>query len=243
MSSPILKVENLSTGYGKKQVLYNISFEINDGEIVLLAGSNGSGKSTLLKAIYGILPIWKNSETGIFGNVKYYDEDLPGLPTSSLIKKGLLYIPQKDYLFENLTVKENLEMAGLNIDKRILKQRIDYSLSVFTELIPRLNNISIKLSGGEKRLLTLAMALLHDPKIMMIDEPFAGLTPKNINFVSNILKNLNKTSKVVLLIIEHRIKEALHFSNKIIGLKTGVVHIIAQIDNLFKIENINSIFI
>jgi len=110
----ILKVENLSTGYGKKQVLYNVSFEVNKGDIVLVAGSNGSGKSTLLKAIYGMLPQWED------GKVTFDGEDITGNPTASLLKKGLLYIPQKNNLFEDLTVKENLEMAGLTLDKLVL---------------------------------------------------------------------------------------------------------------------------
>ena len=103
----MLKVENTSTGYGKKQVLFDVSFEVGKGEIVLLAGSNGSGKSTLLKIIYGLLPQWNN------GQIIFNGENITGKPTAALLKKGLLYIPQKKNLFEDLTVKENLEMAGL----------------------------------------------------------------------------------------------------------------------------------
>ena len=99
----MLKVENISTGYGKKQVLFDVSFEVNKGEIVLLAGSNGSGKSTLLKAIYGILSLW-NKGKNIFN-----EENITGKSTSALLNKGLLYIPQKNNLFDDLTVKENLK--------------------------------------------------------------------------------------------------------------------------------------
>lgn len=243
MNTPLLKIENLSTGYGKKQVLFDISFEINKGEIVLLAGSNGSGKSTLLKAIYGILPLWKNPETGTWGFVKFVSVDITCKPTSELLKRGLLYIPQKDGLFEDLTVKENLEMAGLNIERKVLKQRIEESLSIFKDLVPLLNRIPMKLSGGEKRLLTLAMAILHQPKMIMIDEPFAGLTPGNISFVSDNLRLLNINKEITILIVEHRVKESILFANKIFGLKLGKLSLKSEINNNFNVSHLNSIFV
>ena len=136
----MLKVENISTGYGKKQVLFDVSFEVTKGDVVLLAGSNGSGKSTLLKAIFGLLPFWHSSTTdGVKGNVVYNGEYITGKPTSVLLAKGLLYIPQKNNLFEDLTVKENLEMAGLTIDKKVLHQRIENTLSIINSLVPHLN--------------------------------------------------------------------------------------------------------
>jgi branched-chain amino acid transport system ATP-binding protein len=174
----ILTVENLSTGYGKKQVLFNVSLEVNKGDIVLLAGSNGSGKSTLLKAIYGMLPQWDN------GRVVFDGENITGKPTAALLKKGLLYIPQKNNLFEELTVKENLEMAGLTLDKKVLWRGIEEALSVFKTLEPNLKRTPMTLSGGERQLLTLAMATLHQPKMILVDEPFTGLSPQNIDFGS-----------------------------------------------------------
>ena len=139
----MLKVENLSTGYGKKQILFDVSLEVKQGEIVLLAGSNGSGKSTLLKAIYGMLPMWDN------GGISFAGENILHKPTAALLKKGLLYIPQKNNLFEDLTVKENLEMAGLTLERRTLLQRMENTLSIFTDIIPNLHRTPLKLSGGE----------------------------------------------------------------------------------------------
>ena len=127
----MLKVENISTGYGKKQVLFDVSFEVSKGEIVLLAGSNGSGKSTLLKAIYGILPLWNSPLERGKGCVIFDGENITGKPTSALLKRGLLYISQKNNLFEDLTVKENLEIAGLTLARKILQERIENALSIF----------------------------------------------------------------------------------------------------------------
>jgi len=233
----MLKVENISTGYGKKQVLFDVSFEVNKGDIVLLAGSNGSGKSTLLKSIFGMLPIWNS------GQILFDGENITGIPTSALLRKGLLYIPQKNNLFEDLTVKENLEMAGLTLEKKVLQQRIENTLSIFTSLVPHLQRTPMKLSGGERQLLTLAMATLHDPKIILCDEPFTGLAGKNLTFVSENLKMLNKINGTTLVIVEHRVYEVSGFANKVIGLKLGRVFSEVEVNSTFNIQELNSVFV
>ena len=122
----MLKVENISTGYGKKQVLFDVSFEVKRGEIVLLAGSNGSGKSTLLNAIYGILPQWN------MGQIFFDGENITGKPTATLLKKGLLYISQKNNLFEDLTVEDNLQMAGLTLKQKLFQHQNLQILVIWT---------------------------------------------------------------------------------------------------------------
>lgn len=246
----MLKVENISTGYGKKEVLFDVSFEVSKGEIVLLAGSNGSGKSTLLKAIYGMLPLWNvkviSSEaiqSHLKGKVFFEGENITDKPTSALLKKGLLYIPQKNNLFEDLTVKENLEMASLTLDQKLLQQRIENVLSVFIALVPHLNRTPMKLSGGERQLLTLAMATLHHPKMILIDEPFTGLSPQNITFVAENLKALNEKCGITLLIVEHRVKECLRIANRVIGLKLGRLQSKIEINNSFSLKDLNNVFI
>jgi branched-chain amino acid transport system ATP-binding protein len=233
----MLEVENISNGYGKKQVLFDVSFSVKNGDILLIAGSNGSGKSTLLKAIYGIIPQWSK------GSIIFDGEKITGKPTVALLKRGLLYIPQRNNLFEDLTVKENLQMAGLTLDTRLLQLRIENSLSIFATLVPHLNRIPMKLSGGERQLLILAMALLHQPKMIMVDEPFIGLSPQNITFVAKSLKALNEKSRITLLIVEHRVKECSLIANKVIGLKLGRVFCELNIDANFNILELNPIFI
>lgn len=233
----MLKVENISTGYGKKQVLFDVSFEVKQGEIVLLAGSNGSGKSTLLKAIYGQLPQWNN------GQIFFNEENITGKTTATLLKKGLLYIPQKNNLFEDLTVKENLEMAGLTLNRRTLEQRIEYVLSIFSALVPLLHRIPMNLSGGERQLLTLAMANLHQPKMLLIDEPYTGLSPKNITLATENLKILNKKTEITLLIVEHRIKECLAFANRVIGLKLGRAFSEIEVNQIFDVNQLQDVFV
>lgn len=233
----MLRAEGISTGYGKKQVLFDVSLEVKQGEIVLLAGSNGSGKSTLLKTIYGMLPQWSK------GQIFFDGENITGKPTATLLKKGLLYIPQKNNLFEDLTVKENLEMAGLTLGSNTLKQRTEQTLSIFTSLTQLLQQTPMKLSGGERQLLTLAMATLHLPKMILIDEPFNGLSPQNLTFVSENLRVLNEEANITLLIVEHRVKEVVTISKRVISLKLGRFFNEIEVNQIFNINQIHEVFI
>ena len=233
----MLKVENISTGYGKKQVLFEVSFEVGKGEIVLLAGGNDSGKSTVLKAIYGLLPQWGN------GRAFFDGEDITGKPTATLLKKGLLYIPQKNNLFEDLTVKENLEMAGLSLDRKMLPKRFEHVLAIFPTLLPHLHRTPMKMSGGERQMLTLAMAMLHEPKMILIVEPFTGLSPQNVTFVAENLSVLNQKSGITLLIVEHRVKESSRIAKRAIGLKLGSVFSESEVTEIFNINELNSLFV
>jgi branched-chain amino acid transport system ATP-binding protein len=234
---PILKVENLSTGYGKKQVLFNVSFEVNKGDIVLVAGSNGSGKSTLLKAIYGLLPQWGD------GRVVFDGEDITGKPTAGLLKKGLLYIPQKNNLFEELTVKENLEMAGLTLNNKLLRERVEYVLEIFNELSSIQNRTPMKLSGGEKQLLALAMAVIHQPKKILLDEPLVGLSVCNIDFIIEKLTVLKKDSGITLMIVEHRVKECLQIANRVVGFKLGTVFSESIVNSSVSVNDMSLLFL
>jgi len=235
--NPMLKVQNISTGYGKKQVLFDVSLEVAKGEIVLLAGSNGSGKSTLLKSIFGLLPLWNNEQ------ILFDGENIARKSTAALLKKGLLYIPQKNNLYEDLTVKENLEMTGLTLGRILLKQRIENTLSVFSTLQAHLHRTPMKLSGGERQLLTLAMANLHQPKMLLIDEPYTGLSPQNLTFVTENLKMLNEKNGITLLIVEHRVKECLAIAHRAIGLKLGRVFSDTEVNQNFNVNQLHQAFI
>lgn len=233
----MLKVENISTGYGKKQVLFNVSFEIMKGEIVLLAGNNGSGKSTLLKVLYGLLPQWN------MGQIFLEGEDITGKHASTLLKKGLIYIPQKNNLFEDLSVKENLEMAGLSLNRRTLAKNIEYSFSIFTSLEPLQNRLAMKLSGGERQLLSIAMATLHHPRVILYDELLNGLSISNAKLVINSLITLHKLTGTTILIAEHRIKEVSEIADKIIGLKLGEIYYESKIGENINYSHFKSLFV
>jgi len=211
----LLTIKNITSGYGKKEVIKNISFEIKEAEIVTLIGSNGAGKSTVLKTIYGLNEIWND------GKIYFNGEDISNTKVDELLKKGIIYIGQKDNTFDTLSIVENLKIAGYIYDNKLLNHKIE---EVF-KLFPKLKNLQTKkpseLSGGERQILALAMGLIHEPKLILFDEPSAGLDVKNMKEVFGIIAKLKLDSKVSFLIVEHRVKEITKISDRFIGLKLG----------------------
>ncbi len=203
----MLEVKNISSGYDKKQVLYDVSFHVNAGEVVLLTGGNGSGKSTLLKCIYNLLPCW----TGV---IFFEDKKISGTNPSDLIRKGIVYIPQKDFCFENLTVDENLRIAGNIYSKTELDNRIEQvyeqtSLSKYKKRKP------FNLSGGEKKLLAFGMGLIHKPKLILFDEPLAGVDKKSTYYLLQLFKEVIINNNLCVILVEHKDAARELYSRKI----------------------------
>ncbi|PVZ12814.1 ABC transporter ATP-binding protein [Porphyromonas loveana] len=221
----LLQIDNIQTGYGNKQVLFDLSLTVERGETVLLAGSNGSGKSTLLKAIYGLLPLWA-------GNIYYEGELIQTADTDRkianrhpLISRGLVYIPQKNELFSDMTVAENLTMSLLHLnDRHEMQSRIEQLMTDIPLLKERYRQTTGKLSGGEAKLLTLGMALVNRPKVLLYDEPLAGLSPQNI---PNTLQWIEKLYGygTAMVIVEHRTKYLKNSTDKITSMRFRTIEI------------------
>jgi branched-chain amino acid transport system ATP-binding protein len=194
-------------------VLFEASLEVNAGEVVLLTGGNGSGKSTLLKCIYNILPCWT-------GDIFFEGERITGLNPYDLIRKGIVYIPQKDYYFENLTIEENLLISGNSISKNEIKERIA-EVYKLTGLFKFRNRKPFNLSGGERKILAFGMGLIHKPKLFLFDEPFAGVDAKNTSTLLRLFKDSIINKKNAIIIVEH--KNHNKFYNKIINLYLGKI--------------------
>lgn len=217
----ILSVRNLSTGYGKKPVLFGVNLEVALGEILLITGGNGSGKSTLLKAIYGLLPPW-NADAEIEFRP---DLDGPALSTRHAtinLSRGLAYLPQKNAVFDDLTVEDNLRLAG-----HILRSRQDFAtrreevLEILPTLRPLLRRKPEKMSGGERQMLALAMVLLHRPKLLLLDEPTAGLDAENAELVLNTLRKSNADQRLTLVVVEHRRHECAFLGERECRMRLG----------------------
>lgn len=213
-----MSVEHIDSGYGKKQVLFDVSFEMQKGETTLIIGSNGSGKSTLLKVIYGLLMPW-NSEA----KISFNNKDITNCKPAQLIKKGMVYIPQQNELFEDLTVNENIEIAGMQtVEKKELKNRIEGVLEQLPVLKDLTKRECSRLSGGERKQVSMAMALINKPELIIFDEPLAGVSPKNLKDIIFQLEKL-KNIGISILIVEHRVKSVFDIADKVIGLKLGKV--------------------
>lgn len=235
-NSDILNIQNISTGYGKKQVLSDVSLQLKEGETVLLVGSNGSGKSTLFKAIYGVLPLWNGT---ISFNKNILHNSTLKTHSSKLIGKGIMYLPQKDELFEDMTVIENLKMSILHLhNSQEQNQRLNEVIQQMPILKTKSKQTVNRLSGGERKMLSLGMALLNRPKLLLFDEPLAGLSENNISTVLHWL-SVVKQNYTTLVLIEHRIKNLINFADRVIGLKLGQLHT----DNLKTIKDIKTFLV
>lgn len=214
----MLSVEHITTGYGKKQVLTDISFKVGQGDIVLLTGGNGSGKSTLLKTIYGLLNPWTPE-----GKIIFDGKDITALPASEMIRRGMVYIPQKKNVFDDFTVEENLLTSAGIYTKLDAKERI----KMVFELLPKLKTLCKRtpfhLSGGEKQLLAFGIALVHSPKLMLLDEPFAGVDAEYSAIIVDCLKMLQQYG-AIFVIVEHKKQLFDVFCYKEIHLQLGITN-------------------
>ncbi|PSN96378.1 hypothetical protein B9Q09_02225 [Candidatus Marsarchaeota G2 archaeon ECH_B_SAG-C16] len=194
----MLIVENLVAGYGKIPILQGASLEIQQGDFVGIIGPNGAGKSTFAKALFGLVDIFE-------GKVIMDDEDITRLRTELRVKKGMGFVPQLDNVFQELSVLENLEMGGVSLDSKTRNALITTILNVFPELKPKLGDKAKVLSGGERQMLAVGRSLMTKPKLLVLDEPSAGLSPVMTERLFKGLLEINKMG-VTLLLVEQNIK-------------------------------------
>lgn len=209
----LLKVENIYAGYGKKEVLRDVSIYLDKGEIIALIGPNGAGKSTLLKVIAGFL-------TPYSGKVTFEGVDITHLPSFKRAFLGLLYLMQGGRIFPNLTVKENLE---LSLTSNMDGQGIEEVLTIFPELKSVLRRRAGLLSGGQKQQLALAMILLKKPKAMLLDEPSAGLSPYLVSEIIEKIKEINRIYGTSVILVEQNVSQALKISDRVYILSSGMI--------------------
>ena len=206
-------VKELSAGYGDTRILWDVSLEIGEGEIVALIGSNGAGKSTLLGAISGLVDVWS-------GSVRFGDRELVALPPDRIVDAGVVQVPQARRLFGSLSVRENLLMgAYLRTDREI-----EADLERVLELLPRLREryhfLAGRLSGGEQQMAAIARGLMARPKMLLIDEMSLGLAPLLVDQLLEILQHIN-ASGVAILMVEQDVQTALEFAQRAYVLETG----------------------
>ena len=206
MNKTVIECNGIAAGYVKGlNILQGIDMIINEKEIVSIIGPNGAGKSTLLKAIIGII--------NISGGRFFIDGvEKTNTPTHQIVKEGVGYVPQVENVFPSLTIEENLEIGSWSIDTSI-KQSISKIFDDFPMLKERRKDKAGNLSGGQRQILALARALTTSPKILLLDEPSAGLSPVAIKEVFEIVKEINSKG-VAILLVEQNAKRALNFSDR-----------------------------
>lgn len=212
----LLAVEALATGYRRKQIVFDVSLEVRAGEIVALMGHNGAGKTTALKAIAGLLPVWR-------GRVRLDGEPIEHAPSATRVRRGLAFIPQERFVFGDLTVAENLELGAYAVaDAARVAERREAVQGLLPALAERRRQLAGTLSGGEQRMLSLGMALMLRPRLLLLDEPSLGLAPLLAREIFRTIERINGTGVAVLL-VEQNARRALRLAARGYVLETGRV--------------------
>ena len=213
MSEPILRVENLVVRYGDIRAVKDISFHVQQGEILALVGANGAGKTTTLRAISGMLPFE--------GSVILEGRDVCGMTPDRILHLGLSHVPEGRGIFGGLTVMENLQLgAWIRRDKAGRARDLEMVMDIFPRLRERAGQLAGTLSGGEQQMLALARARMSDAKILILDEPSMGLAPKLVQEVFAVLHRLNEKGTTILL-VEQNANMALRLAHRACLLETG----------------------
>ena len=210
----MLTVESVTSGYGKLQILNDVSIKAEDGKVTVVVGPNGSGKSTLLKTIAGLTTIFQ-------GKVVFEDKTISRLPPHEIARRGLAYLPQTESVFTQLTVAENIKMAAYTVAKSDYPDRLKGSLEMFPQIERYMSTKVQSLSGGERQMVAMAMAMMRKPKVVMFDEPTANLSPKLATQVLKTVESLAKDKGLTVILVEQNARKALEMGSNAYLLVSG----------------------
>jgi len=213
-SNVIIKVDDLNSGYGTSHVLFGVDFEAKNKEITIVVGPNGSGKSTLLKTIFGLCVIYS-------GKITFYNDTISGLMPHQVARRGIAYLPQLKNIFANLTIRENLSMASYTLDSKIISERMPEIFDTFPILKKYESTKADTLSGGERQMLAMGMALIRRPKVMLFDEPTANLSPKLASEVLSKIDHMRNEFGITVILVEQNVKRALKLGDFVYLLANG----------------------
>jgi ABC-type branched-subunit amino acid transport system ATPase component len=202
----VLEVTGLEGGYSSVQILNGIDLYVNEGEFVTIIGPNGCGKSTFLKVLFGLA-------TYHDGTVLHNNTSVSGWRTDRLVDRGIAYVPQVDNVFPSLSVRENLQMGGIQLKSKKLTLGIERACLMFPDLELRMSDLAVSLSGGERQMLAISRALISNPKFLLLDEPTAALSPR---YQQQILENIDalRSEGISVLLVEQNARLSLARSDR-----------------------------
>jgi branched-chain amino acid transport system ATP-binding protein len=213
---PLLTVENLAVFYGAIQALRGISLHVDVGEVVTLIGANGAGKTTMLRTISGLLQPKQ-------GCIEFNGQLIQGWPPHRIVQSGLVQVPEGREIFANLTVDENLQIAGYTRkDRAGIRADRERALALFPRVRERLQQQAGTLSGGEQQMLAIARALVARPKLLMLDEPSLGLAPQVVRSIFQVIREINREGTTILL-VEQNANMALHVAHRAYVIEVGKI--------------------
>jgi branched-chain amino acid transport system ATP-binding protein len=203
--APVLELDSVTGGYGETEILHDVSLEVNAGEIVAIIGPNGAGKSTALKAVFGLLRLSR-------GRIRLGGADITNAPPDQVVRRGVCYVPQTENIFPTLTVQENLEM-GAYVRSDDFRPRLREVYELLPELAERRRQRAGTLSGGQRQMVALGKALMLEPRILLLDEPTAGLAPKFRHDIFQVIQDINRSGAPILM-VEQNARLALSIADR-----------------------------
>jgi branched-chain amino acid transport system ATP-binding protein len=213
----MLQVSDLIVELAGLEIIKNVSFRVERGEVVSIIGPNGSGKTTILNTLAGIYRPRR-------GSIIFDGVEVKNLGVHERVAKGLILVPETRNIFPEMSIYENIVAGAILIkDKNKIREKLEIIYNIFPWMRSRSKQLAGTLSGGEQRMLTIARALMSEPKLLMFDEPSAGLAPKIVAEIYNIIEKLNKELNITVLIVDQNVKKALDLSSKFYILFNGEI--------------------
>ena len=215
MAEPLLALRNVETYYGPVLAIQGVSLEVREASIVALLGSNGAGKSTVLKSISGFVEPQK-------GTIRFAGQDLPGHEPDAIVGLGLSHVPEEREVFPFLSVRENLLMGAFTRrDRDAVRADLERMYGLFPILRERLDQPALSLSGGEQQVLAIARALMASPKLLLLDEPSLGLSPRLVSEIFTVIRRINGESGTTILLVEQNAGKALEVAEYAYVIEVG----------------------
>ena len=233
----MLKVEKLNAGYGPVNILWDISFTLNDGEIVAILGSNGAGKTTMVRAITGMVKPTS-------GSVIFNGEEICKKSSRFILDAGIVQVPEGRQLFTEMTVLENLQMGAFNKEtKEHFNENLEKCYTWFPNLKERAKQAAGTLSGGEQQMVAVARALIGMPKLLILDEPSLGLAPNIVDDILNVAKTLARETNISVLLVEQDITKALATADRGYVIENGRVALEGSAKDLSTNEHVKKAYL
>lgn len=231
----LLEVSDLSFAYGGAQAIEDVSFEVDQGEIVVLIGANGAGKTTTVENVAGLY-------TPDTGRVVFDEEDTAGMEPHEMVERGMALVPEKRRIFDAMSVEENLKMGAFSSQDGHEEAGLDRIFELFPRLEKRLDQSAGTMSGGEKQMLSMARGLMADPELLILDEPSLGLMPELVESVFDIIEEIVDDG-VTILLVEQNVQKSLEIADRGYVLENGEVTITKEADALAQDKHVKESYL
>ena len=232
----MLELNNLTAGYGSFQALFSVNLEVKKGEAIAVIGPNGAGKTTLLRTISGMLPVQS-------GNLSMEGTSLKDVPPYRIIDFGIAHVPENRRLFSSMSIEDNLRMGAFTPNARPhFEERLDFIFDLFPRLKERRSQIAGTLSGGEQQMCAIGRALMSSPKLLLMDEPSAGLAPVIVNQVFQLVQQI-RDQGLTVLIVEQNIEQVLQIVDRAYLMEVGAIKISGKAGELIQSESLRKAYV